>query len=211
MFYVAPIQCPSSSLLLHPETSGTEPVGRAMLLGVTEGRLIVVTGIMAAGKSTVAQALAERFPKSAHVRGDHYRRSIVRGRHKMSSEPSPEALEQLRLRYRIAISVAEQYRRAGFTTVVQDIIIGPMLDEFVAMVPHRPFSLIVLTPASSAVSVRERDREKTGYVGFTPDQLDAAHRSSTPKVGFWLDSTDLTIEATVELALRELDGAAHID
>ncbi len=42
-----------------------------------EARLIVITGIMAAGKSTFAQALAERFPASAHVRGDHYRRCIV--------------------------------------------------------------------------------------------------------------------------------------
>ena len=30
--------------------------------------IIVITGIMAAGKSTVAQALAERLPKSIHLR-----------------------------------------------------------------------------------------------------------------------------------------------
>lgn len=182
-----------------------------MLLAVTDGSLIVVTGIMAAGKSTVAQALAERFQKSAHVRGDHYRRSIVRGRHEMSPDPSPEALDQLRLRYRTAISVAENYRAAGFATVVQDIIIGPMLEEFVAMVPHRPFSLIVLTPDPAAVVQRERNRGKIGYVGFTADQLDSIHRSTSPKLGFWLDSTSLTVEETVDLALSELDGAARID
>ena len=32
--------------------------------------IVVVTGGMAAGKSTVAQALAERLPKSVHLRGD---------------------------------------------------------------------------------------------------------------------------------------------
>ena len=95
-------------------------------------------------------------------------------------------------------------------TVLQDIVIGPMLDEFVAMVPHRPFSLIVLTPEPAAVSERERGREKTGYVDFTPDELDSIHRSRTPELGFWLDSTDLTVEETVDLALSELEGAARV-
>jgi dephospho-CoA kinase len=37
-------------------------------------RLILVTGIMAAGKSTVAQLLAERLaPQSVHLRGDVFR------------------------------------------------------------------------------------------------------------------------------------------
>jgi hypothetical protein len=41
------------------------------------GTVVVVTGVMAAGKSTVAQLLAERLPRSAHVRGDAFRRMIV--------------------------------------------------------------------------------------------------------------------------------------
>jgi adenylylsulfate kinase-like enzyme len=32
--------------------------------------VVLITGIQAAGKSTVAQALAERLPRSVHVRGD---------------------------------------------------------------------------------------------------------------------------------------------
>lgn len=178
---------------------------------MTDGRLIVVTGIMAAGKSTIAQALAERFPRSAHVRGDHYRRSIVNGRREMTSDPSPEALDQLRLRYRLAIATAGAYRAAGFTTVLQDVIIGPMLGEFVDLVPWRPFSLIVLAPAAAEIVERERERTKTGYVGFTPDQLDSILRSDTPKLGHWLDSTNLTVAETVDAALAELDGAARIE
>ncbi len=165
---------------------------------------------MAAGKSTIAQALAERFPRSAHVRGDHYRRSIVRGRQEMSPEPTAEALDQLRLRYRIAISAAESYRQAGFTTVLQDVIIGPMLEEFITLVPHRPFSLIVLAPGPTEVAKREQHRPKTGYVGFTPEQLDSMLQSSTPKVGYWLDSTGLTVDQTVDRVIANLDQAARI-
>ncbi len=39
--------------------------------------VFVLTGVMSAGKSTVAQLLAELFPKAAHVRGDVFRRMIV--------------------------------------------------------------------------------------------------------------------------------------
>src|SRR6266511_2446735 len=42
--------------------------------------VVVITGIQAAGKSTTAQALAERLPRSVHVRGDVFRRMVVGGR-----------------------------------------------------------------------------------------------------------------------------------
>src|SRR6266545_2429876 len=39
--------------------------------------VVVITGIQAAGKSTTAQALAERLPRSVHVRGDVFRLVVV--------------------------------------------------------------------------------------------------------------------------------------
>ncbi|WP_329202698.1 AAA family ATPase [Streptomyces sp. NBC_01435] len=41
--------------------------------------VVLITGVMASGKSTVAQALAERLPRAAHVRGDVFRRMVVSG------------------------------------------------------------------------------------------------------------------------------------
>lgn len=46
--------------------------------------VFLLTGIMASGKSTVAQLLAERLPRAAHVRGDAFRRMIVTGRRDMT-------------------------------------------------------------------------------------------------------------------------------
>jgi dephospho-CoA kinase len=40
----------------------------------------VITGVMAAGKSTVADLLARRFDRGVHVRGDVFRKMIVTGR-----------------------------------------------------------------------------------------------------------------------------------
>lgn len=56
--------------------------------------VIVITGIMAAGKSTVAQIIAERLPRSAHVRGDVFRRMIrTRPCHVVVLAPRMEVVE----------------------------------------------------------------------------------------------------------------------
>ncbi|MEG4147058.1 AAA family ATPase, partial [Microcoleus sp. Pol12B5] len=61
-------------------------------------QIILITGNMAAGKSSVAQSLAERLPKSVHLRGDIFRRMIVNGQAQMALNLSAEAYQQLQLR-----------------------------------------------------------------------------------------------------------------
>jgi predicted kinase len=80
---------------------------------------------MAAGKSTVAPLLASRFAQGVHLEGDVFQRSIVSGRMEMTPDASPEALEQLRLRYRHAASVADAYFESGFTVALEDVVAGP--------------------------------------------------------------------------------------
>ena len=175
-----------------------------------EPSIYLITGIMAAGKSTVAQALAERFPRSVHVRGDHYRRSIVNGRHDMSADASEEARAQLALRYRLAAATADGYAEAGFTVVAQDVVLGSFLTDVVGYYRSRPLAVVVLAPSVEEVARREEQRPKTGYHGFAPAQLDEALRSNTPRVGLWLDSTALTPEETVD-AIIERQAEAVID
>jgi predicted kinase len=172
------------------------------------GRLILITGIMAAGKSTVAQRLAARLPKSVHLRGDAFRRVIVNGLVDMESEPSPEALEQLRLRYRAAASAARVYVRQGYSVVHQDIILGGLLEEVVAYYrDDHPLYVVALCPTAEVVAAREAKRPKVGYRGFTVDQLDRALRTETPRLGLWLDSSQLSVDETVERILADLDRA----
>jgi chloramphenicol 3-O-phosphotransferase len=169
--------------------------------------LFVITGIMAAGKSTVAQALAERFDRAVHLRGDLFRRSVVSGRVDMSSNPSTEALDQLKLRYELAASCADRYVEAGFVTVMQDVILGPMLIDVIGMFKTRPVALVVLAPTPQAVADRERDRAKVGYQHFSPAQLDADLRARTPRIGLRIDTTDMTVDATVQHILSHHDEA----
>ncbi|MFC4111479.1 AAA family ATPase [Nonomuraea zeae] len=161
--------------------------------------VVLITGISAAGKSTVAQALAERLPRSAHVRGDAFRRMVVNGRAPMTTEMTGEAVRQLHLRYRLAAHTADLYFTEGFTAIVQDVILGEDLERFTKWVRSRPLHVIVLAPDPSAVAERERRRAKTGYAGsWTIAQLDEVLRGETPRLGLWLDSSRQTPEETVE-------------
>ncbi|MCA0456597.1 MAG: AAA family ATPase [Chloroflexi bacterium] len=168
---------------------------------------ILITGIMASGKSTIAQALAERLPKSVHLRGDVFRRMIVNGRAAMESPLSDAALGQLRLRYQLAAHAANGYCEAGFTVVYQDIIIGDLLNEVVAMRRGWPLYVVVLCPAASVVFERDAHRHKQTYQSWTPEGLDQALRDETPHIGLWLDTSALTIEQTVEAIFNQLDTA----
>jgi chloramphenicol 3-O-phosphotransferase len=161
--------------------------------------VILITGVMAAGKSTVAQALAERLPRSVHVRGDAFRRMVVNGRVDMApGEEEEEARRQLHLRYRLAAHTAEEYFKAGFTAVVQDIILGADLPEVVGMIHCRPLLVVVLAPRPGAIAAREQGRAKTGYGEWTVEQLDAGLREDTPRLGLWLDTSDQSPAETVD-------------
>lgn len=165
----------------------------------------LVTGVAAAGKSTVSQLLAERFERGVHVKGDVFRRMIVAGREEMTWVPSDEAVAQLQLRYRLGATTADAYATAGFDVVVQDIVMGHDLQAYVDRIRSRPLHVVVLVPRPDVVAVREAARPKTAYRGdVTPQGLDEAMRE-TPRIGLWLDTSDLSPEETVDELLRRRD------
>ena len=175
------------------------------------GPVVVVSGVMAAGKSTVGELLARRWERGVHLRGDVFRRMIVSGRAEMAPGAGDEAARQLELRYRLAARTAETYAEAGFAVVLQDVILGPYLARVVELVRVRPLHVVVLAPAPAVVAEREAGRAKTGYGygdGWTPAGLDAVLRAETPRLGLWLDTSRLTAEQTVDAILARLPESA---
>lgn len=171
-----------------------------------ERHFYLLTGVMASGKSTTAQTLAERLPRCVHLRGDLFRRMIVSGREEMADPPSQEALRQLHLRYRLAAQAAGGYWEAGFSVVLQDNYYGPALEEMLSLLAGIPVQVVVLCPGLETVKAREAARGKTGYVGFEPASLLETFRRETPRLGFWLDNSRLTVEESVEKILEHFSA-----
>jgi GrpB-like predicted nucleotidyltransferase (UPF0157 family)/chloramphenicol 3-O-phosphotransferase len=172
------------------DTAGSEVISES-------GPVYIINGPMAAGKSTVARLLAERFSRGVHLEGDFFRRSIVSGRIEMTPHASTEALEQLRLRYRLAAAAADTYSQAGFTVVLEDVIAGELLGEYRASIHSRPCHVVVLMPSREAIAEREAQRANKGYTRWTVAELYEAFEV-TPRVGLWLDTSYKTAEETVE-------------
>lgn len=165
---------------------------------------------MASGKSTIAQLLAERIENSVHLRGDMFRKMIVNNRKEVSPDAEEAEIEQLKLRYKLAAQAADTYFEAGFTVIVQDVVVGRVLEDFLSYVRNRPLYVVVLCPNTKAVSLREATRPKKGYGLWTVEALNQVLLDETPRVGMWLDSSNMTPEETVSELLARLDNEALI-
>ena len=156
---------------------------------------------MAAGKTTVARLLAQRFERGVHVEGDVFRRSIVTGREEVTPDLTKDALQQLRLRYRIAAATADLYAGEGFTAVLEDVVAGPMLEEVAGLVQTRPLHVVVLMPTVKTLAKRAASRPNAGYDHWTIEELHAGFVEGTPRLGLWLDTTEHSPEQTVDAIL----------
>ncbi len=171
------------------------------------GGVWLVTGVQAAGKSTVADLLARQFEHGVHIRGGQFYRWAVRGWVPVGDSRADEARRLLDLRYRLAALTADEYCAAGFTTVVQDNIFGADVPHWLESVAARPRHLVVLRPSVAVVSERERQRHvTTGKTAYRPGEFTAKDLDEqlalTPRIGLWLDTSAMSPCETVAEILR---------
>jgi len=167
----------------------------------------VITGIPAAGKSTVAKALMRLTERGVAVDGDTISAMVESGSVGMSPDAGEEALRQLRLRYQASLAVADVYLRAGFDVAFSDNVIGRVLDELPGIVPCERFHLVVLDPAPDEIRRRDRARgarvytEENGAFDWLREVLEA----ETPRIGLWLDTTHQSAAETAATIMARLD------
>lgn len=124
----------------------------------------------------------------------------------MTVELSAEARAQLELRHDLATWVARRYCDAGFSVVYQDVLIGSSLPTALAALRPYPVSVVVLCPSIETITERENARGKRGYPDAQAiEAFDHILRQQTPRIGYWLDTSSLTLEETLEDVLRYLE------
>lgn len=136
--------------------------------------------------------------------GDGIRAMVVSGRVDMAPANPDGAADQLLARYEASIAVAEVYLKHGFDVVIEDVILGEMLLRFVELLPWPRVHFVMLNPALEIVAAREQQRLKTAYgKNWSISRLAEVLRRDTPAFGYWLDSSDLAPEETVDRILAE--------
>jgi hypothetical protein len=178
----------------------------------------MVTGLQAAGKTTIGPLLAARLgPLAAAFDGDVFYHMVVAGNVDMTPERHPEAVRQVGLRYDAAALVAQHYVESGFDFVYTDIVLGADVTRWMDSIKNAERHLVVLAPSVDAVVQREIGRGANSYrdwqkPGMTLDAAVASMQKDlweTPRRGLWLDSSGQTPAQTVETIVSDLSTSLY--
>jgi cytidylate kinase len=160
--------------------------------------LYLVSGIPGAGKTSVSRALAQRLgPRAVHLEGDVLSFDfVVRG----LADPSDveEWERQMKLRRTNLALLAQSFADADFNVVIDDVVVAKTALASYATLDPNP-RLIILAPSLRAVRHRDANRAKQVFEMWS--HLDAQLRSDLAHDGTWIDSSDLTVDETVDAIL----------
>ncbi len=176
----------------------------------------LITGIPGAGKTTAARLLAERLERAVIIEGDLLQGWIVSGNVWPGQEPAAESARQIHLNMRNQCLLAQSYAAAGFTPIIDYVIISQAdLHEYRQRLPGLAVHLVVLHPGQGVVIARESAREKSQRhkqkhgltIGEQFAHLEAPLVEQLTGTGLWIDNATLAPPATVDLILTHRQRA----
>ncbi|MEE9254244.1 MAG: AAA family ATPase [Pseudomonadales bacterium] len=160
-----------------------------------ERGVVIVSGVPGAGKTSVAHLLAQRFVRAAHIEADALQNMIVAGGLWPGQEPIDEGYRQLSLRAKNSSLLADSFFAHGFTPIIDDIVIGTRIDEYLGYLTSSPVYLVLLQPSLEVLERRNELRDK----GDAFHQAVALHEvaDKAADVGLVIDNSEQDVEATV--------------
>ncbi len=171
---------------------------------------LVLSGAPAAGKTTVANAVAASLMRSAIVAGDDVSRMVVSGWVGPVGEPADEAARQLLLRAQNICSLANNFSEAGFFPIVDHVVPDPhLLGRMLEWLVPRPVLFVTLAPSHPVTVQRNAARPAREQINYDTSAL---HKQMTAMrdLGWWLDTSAMGAAETVNLVLADAAARAAV-
>src|SRR5690554_3272264 len=116
-------------------------------------KIIFITGMAGAGKSTVGRLIAKHFPKSLFIQVDELREKMVSGyaipEHGVFTE---EVMQQCQMARFTAIYMAQLYASQGVDVVIDDVCVpNNFIEQYAELFANPQVQRILLYPDASRV------------------------------------------------------------
>jgi predicted kinase len=160
-------------------------------------KLILITGVPGAGKTTVAKALVERLQPALRVSTDCIRRK-VRPLEKPWEGRAGE--EQVRLGAAATSAIARIYLEGGFSAIVDDIVSGEPAQQYKALQEEFMGTAVLLRPSLEVAQGRYAERGTSPSGQHRTEELYAA--LDPADFDITIDTSELTVDQTVEAVLK---------
>ena len=161
----------------------------------------LITGIPGSGKTTAAAALAGRFKRGAHISGDQIQNLIVSGNLPPTPFGNDESDRQIDLCVRNQCLLATSFRAEGLAVVIDYVIASAArLTSYLELLPDEPVGLVVLAPSIAVARARDRERPDKHVLSAWAHLHDHLTQELGDR-GLWLDTSNLTVPATVNAIL----------
>ncbi|MPZ49324.1 MAG: AAA family ATPase [Dehalococcoidia bacterium] len=162
--------------------------------------ILILSGPPAAGKSTVAQALADRYDRVAHIDVDVLRHFVTPTG--FAKPGQPERHHQRLLGVRNACALARNFLDERFGVIIDECFDEPgLLPLYLAQLADAssPIHLVQLFPTLDACEARDKERRRArGAAPFIRSDY-ARYAALAPTLpGALIDSSDLTPYATAD-------------